>query len=109
MLMMADAGGDVHPLLPLDTLERYRVDAGRLRNATLVRRRLRVGLTRKAYTQGAVLLTPPPPRGNAPPHPIPGGQALPGAPAHAHASSRRNRLTMLEKSSLPLPPALCNA
>ena len=37
MLMMADAGGDVHPLLPLDTLERYRVDAGRLRNATLVR------------------------------------------------------------------------
>jgi len=51
MLMMADAGGDVHPLLPLDTLERYRVDAGRLRNATLVRPRLRVGLTRKAYTR----------------------------------------------------------
>ena len=39
MVMMASGrdGGGVHPLLPLDTLQRYRIDAGRLRNATLVR------------------------------------------------------------------------
>ena len=39
MVMMASGrdGGSVHPLLPLDTLQRYRIDAGRLRNATLVR------------------------------------------------------------------------
>ena len=37
MLMLEDAQGNVHPAMPLHTFERYRVESGRLRNATLVR------------------------------------------------------------------------
>ena len=37
MLLMADASGAAHPVLPLTTFERYRVDADWMRNATLVR------------------------------------------------------------------------
>lgn len=37
VLMKADANGSVHPLMPLRTFERYRIERGRLRNATLVR------------------------------------------------------------------------
>jgi len=37
MLMIGDAQGTVHPLMPLKTFERYRIESGRLRNATLVR------------------------------------------------------------------------